>query len=248
MDTNQKQGFLKKEKSKEQKLITGLLAALILTIVLVVGLIVVIVYWGMTETVLVGNDASNAKVSDQTQESDGDDGQMENLTEKDGFLLEVDQRGDYRFINEREGYELTIPGEMTMEISLNELCSSFGNEKMSVEIYMQRCESAEDMESYIHYSDTFLENGEDHTPVLKEIIEVAGYAAHLTQWSRPSLKDIEGDKPHYICLDIMPGGNQVCTLLFKSTASFKDEFLSIAETIRFSNESEATSGSAISVF
>ena len=249
MSKNQNKNDLKNEKSQGQTIVSGLAQGMILLILLLIALISVVFYWAMTEEKSLGGsmeaDALAAQAQRQGEGAGLENEGMEDSIEIEGFRLETDRQGNHLFVNEREGYELTIPEDLMKKISLGDLCSSFGNEGMTLEIYMEHCKSDEEAASYIHYSDSFLENGQDHTPELRKEMEVAGYTAHFTQWSRPVLKAIEGDKPYYVCLDILPGGNRVCTLLFRSAKPFRDEFLSIARSIRFEGGDYSVSGSGI---
>jgi mannan endo-1,4-beta-mannosidase len=127
------------------------------------------------------------------------------------------------FSNKVDGYSVLLPD--TMKVTETE----FADYRMVLEDNLKRIEiyrqpiSEEDLsaDTYISYSNGFLKNTEDHKLEFQEYMEVNGYKVVFTQWSRDKVLNIENDKNHYACIDIITKDN-VYTFLIKSQIRLED--------------------------
>lgn len=108
------------------------------------------------------------------------------------------------------------------------------NQNLKIEIYRQEVQTATDsgIDSYINYSNKFIENDIDHKKENEDYFIINGRNVYMLQWSREPLKHVENDKNFYASIDVSTGENEVITFLFKSNASFQEgEYLDMVKSL-----------------
>lgn len=130
------------------------------------------------------------------------------------------------FINRVDGYSIRIPKKMDVDMSLSGIRAVLENEGLRIEIYRQQMDERQNggVQSYVNYSNLFLENKVDHKLERKEKISLNGEKeAYLLKWSRKALSRVENDECFYTSIDVPLGKDEVMTFLFKSSAALDDQ-------------------------
>ncbi|MDD4564002.1 MAG: glycosyl hydrolase [Eubacteriales bacterium] len=128
------------------------------------------------------------------------------------------------FSNQVDGYGVLLPDTMRVtETRLADYRMALEDDLRRLEIYKQPISPKEDFsaETYVTYSNGFLQNTVDHKLEFQQKTKVNGYKVVITQWSRNKALNIENDKNHYACIDIITKDN-VYTFLIKSQTRLED--------------------------
>ncbi|MEG2199794.1 MAG: glycosyl hydrolase, partial [Anaerovorax sp.] len=128
-----------------------------------------------------------------------------------------------QFSNHVDGYTVAIPKEFGVDRSNHEIVTVLGDSNWQMAVYKQELSTDVKPESYIQYSNQFIENRVDHKKEREETLWINGHEVHLLQWSREALPSVAQDKNHYAVCDIIINDWLVYTLSFKSTESFGAE-------------------------
>lgn len=136
--------------------------------------------------------------------------------------------------NTIDGYCLEVPEAWLSKDILTSVSTQFFDEHISLTIYAQPCETAEDKLVYVGYSNRFLENQQDFTVTGQETILIGDYSTTLSRWSRRPLSRVKQDKYNYACFDIYAGTAYIYTLFFKydDAVDYETEILPIAKSFR----------------
>lgn len=121
--------------------------------------------------------------------------------------------------NRREGYRITLPESVSAVISYSELGVEINEENCEYRIYMENFADKNQLDSYLSYSNRFLENTKDHKESYVETDNSGKYPMQITCWSRETLGSIEDDMNNYVCADAVIGDFQVCTVFARSSES-----------------------------
>lgn len=126
------------------------------------------------------------------------------------------------FLNQVDGYGISLPESMKVAESTSaDIRMVLEDEHVRIEIYKQPLAEKEiSADTYISYSNGFLQNTDDHRLELRKKLKVNGYNAAVTQWSRDKLKNVSDDRNHYACIDII-SGEFVYTFFIKSAEPFR---------------------------
>lgn len=111
-----------------------------------------------------------------------------------------------------DGYKFSIPAGFKVDEEFYPDAVRFISDATIIEIYTEQCNSKEDVESYINYTNqAILQNEIDYF----DVIEIKKTGNTVLLWSRQKLSKIENDKNHYLKIDI-PKNGKVYTILVKS--------------------------------
>ena len=131
------------------------------------------------------------------------------------FVEELNDSAN-RFVNQVDGYSISIPKEMkVVDMSLPGIRSVLEDEHRKIEIYKEIFDNGLSGYTYVNYSNRFLANRSDHRHVSRQQLNRNGRSLNVVQWSREKLENLKNDKNYYACVDIMEE-NAVYTFFFKS--------------------------------
>lgn len=155
------------------------------------------------------------------------------------FSIETNKQGQRCFINHGNGYTVAIPDDFEV-IDMGDATyrSTLANSTMRLDIFTQTLDHKEPTaETYLNYSNKFLENTKEFTKTLDETITTEKRTTHLLTWNRRALSKITNDCQYYAAIDAIEG-NRVITLQFAApTPIKKDTLLTYAESLVFSEPS-----------
>lgn len=161
--------------------------------------------------------------------------------EKATYALQLVDDNRNLFLNKVDGYTIQIPRNMKADMSFSNIRALLGNENLSIEIYRQEFDktSGSGIESYINYSNLFLNNQIDHRKELEGKININGRVISFLQWSRRPLARIENDKCHYASIEVPIGKQEVMTILFKSNKKYENKnYLDIVRSLKIIEKTE----------
>lgn len=141
-----------------------------------------------------------------------------NTATADSGIYYVEELNSFenRFVNQVDGYGISIPKEMrVVDMSFPGIRSVLEDEHRRVEIYKELTDQGVPGEIYINYSNRFLTKQSDHLRARSEKLFWKGMKLHVAQWSREKLIKLDDDKNYYACIDIMTK-EAVYTFFFKS--------------------------------
>ena len=121
-----------------------------------------------------------------------------------------------RFRNRVDGYSIAVPRGMKADMSRGDLCAVLTDETTRMEIYRQPTPTPKEQESYIYYSNGFMDNKIDHKVSVNELREFGKNNALVTAWERKPVSAIPKDYNHYLSFDILMKENTF-SVLIKST-------------------------------
>lgn len=149
----------------------------------------------------------------------------EQKKEQATFTLEKEGFNHLVFTNKVDGYSITVPKNMDVDMSFSNIRAVLENEELRIEIYRQKIEntSGSGITSYTNYSNQFIENDIDHRQEYKGSVKLDNRRVSVLQWSRDPLKYVENDRCHYASVDVPLGKREVVTFLFKSSKPFTEE-------------------------
>ena len=130
-------------------------------------------------------------------------------------------QGKQKFTNLVDGYSIVTPN-MKADMSLSDVCVTFTDNFRSIRIFKEVFDSVAERNSYLNYSNKFLENTTDHQLVKKESFSEGEREYHILQWSRKQLSGIRNDKNYYTCIDVCEGA-RCYTIFFASSKPFLQE-------------------------
>lgn len=162
-----------------------------------------------------------------------------NATENGLFSIEATDQGKQRFINHGNGYTLIIPDDFDV-IDMGDATyrCTLGNNTTRLEIFTQTLDPKTiSPETYLNYSNKFLENTEEFSKTVDKTIETEQRTTHLLGWDRRSLSKIENDRNHYAIIDAIEGNHVITLQLSSQTPIHTDDLLSYAESLVFSKPS-----------
>ena len=133
--------------------------------------------------------------------------------------LEDANDGWQRYQDYANGYALSVPAGMNLDISLSAVRTVFQTPAHKIEIYRDDLRhTGSTVSEYMEYGNRFLHNTKDHELLQDSYItDDAGRLVHILQWQRRSLKAVPQDRNHYYCAEIATGSSEVYTILIKST-------------------------------
>ncbi len=155
--------------------------------------------------------------------------------EKGTYILAGIGGGKNLFTNKVDGYTVEIPSDMKADMRFSNVRAVLEGEELKIEIYRQELENAGGVgtESYINYSNLFINNRIDHNKELKGKTEAGGRSVSYLQWSRRALNKIENDKCHYASVEVPLSDREVLTFLFKSSRKFENKsYLDIVGSLK----------------
>ncbi|MEG1584603.1 MAG: hypothetical protein RR361_06090, partial [Anaerovorax sp.] len=88
-----------------------------------------------------------------------------------------------QFSNHVDGYTVAIPKEFGVDRSNHEIVTVLGDSNWQMAVYKQELSTDVKPESYIQYSNQFIENRVDHKKEREETLWINGHEVHLLQWS-----------------------------------------------------------------
>lgn len=142
------------------------------------------------------------------------------------------------FINKVDGYSVQIPKNMKVDMSFSNIRTVLESEDLTIEVYRQEVTTGAGIESYISYSNQFINNRIDHYKEMEGKEQINGRTVSFLQWSRRHLAKIENDKCYYASVDVSISTQEVITFLFKSNQKY--ERLSYLDLIRTMELTEKT--------
>ncbi|WP_051280694.1 glycoside hydrolase family 26 protein [Anaerovorax odorimutans] len=145
-----------------------------------------------------------------------------NIEEQYYAIKEVNQHVNL-FTNFIDGYSILIPDDLKVYMDSAGIRTVLKNDNMQIEIYKEDLKEGVSPETYINYSNKFLENTVDHKKEYEQDLIMAGYNTHVVKWSRNKLSKVENDKNYYASLDMKISNKVVFTFLFKSEKPFYSE-------------------------
>lgn len=148
-------------------------------------------------------------------------------------ITEIDGKNSL-FTNKVDGYTIAIPGDMEIDMRFSNIRAVSENENLKIEIYRQTIENKAgcDIESYVNYSNQFINNNIDHYKELEGKTKIDGREVSYLQWSRRSLGKIKNDRCYYASVDVSLSEQEVITILFKSNLKFENKsYLDIARSL-----------------
>lgn len=134
-------------------------------------------------------------------------------------LVETDK--GLEFSNYVDGYSIIIPDKMKSDMSMADVCAFFTDGIRTLRIFKESFDTESERESYLSYSNYFLENTLDHKIEVSETSKKGRYTIRTIQWSRKPLKKIKNDKCNYALIDIIYG-KRVYTFFFTSSKKFAE--------------------------
>lgn len=144
------------------------------------------------------------------------------------------------FVNRVDGYSIRVPQNLNVDMSFAGIRAVLTSKELQLEIYRQPIDLKHGggIESYINYSNLFLQNRVDHKLERKEKINLGGYQdVSLLKWSRKALRRVPDDKCFYVSIDIPISKDEVLTFLFKSSKALDEEsYLAIAGSLELTEK------------
>jgi len=137
-----------------------------------------------------------------------------------------------RFTNHVDGYSLAVGADLAVDMSYAGVGAALENDRLRLEIYRQDLSQC-GWTGYLNYSNGFLKNQVDHHLDHQGYSSISGRQAYITAWHRKKLARAEGDKNHYVTLDILNRGVAYSIFLKSDRADgLMEEALRLAESFR----------------
>lgn len=128
-------------------------------------------------------------------------------------LVSSEGGGSATFYNYVDGYSLSVPSDIAVDMSYSAVGSFLENSSLKIEIYKQPIGGI-GKSVYMNYSNKFIYNSGDHRVEFNGTQPIAGREVHLLSWSRAKLERIENDKNYYLTIEI-PQDSFVYTVFMK---------------------------------
>lgn len=139
------------------------------------------------------------------------------------------------FTNNAGGYSLNVPsglsvcdmGDATYRSTLESADAS-----TRLEIFTQTLTDDVGADTFLNYSNRFLENTWDFTTTYNQAIDdtIGGRTTHILTWERRALARVEDDRNYYGILDIIEGKNVYSFLLTSQSPVSADTLRAMAES------------------
>lgn len=137
------------------------------------------------------------------------------VRETNQFII-ADGGAYQKFTNLVDGYSISVDKGAVVDMSMSEVCTVLETQDKRIEIYKQPITGNVSRQSYINYSNGFLDNRIDHKNINKSTKTIRGINVTITEWSRDKLARVENDKNHYASIEI-PVGGYVYSIFVKSS-------------------------------
>lgn len=125
---------------------------------------------------------------------------------------------DSKFVNSSGGYILSVPKGFQLDKDFLPHTARLVSDDCVIEIYSQPCNGAEEITSYINYTNrAVVSNNIDYS----NVNEINDSVRTVLIWERKKLLQIKNDKNHYLKIDI-PQNGRVYTILVKSSGKISD--------------------------
>ena len=163
------------------------------------------------------------------------DAERERSEERSTYSIAAVDSDHNLFTNKVDGYSIRVPKKMKVDMSFAGVRAVLENENAKIEIYRQQLDPAkgEGIESYINYSNLFLNNQVDHKLERREKISLGEREAYFLKWSRKALSKVKDDKCFYVSIDIPLSQQEVLTIFFKSSSPIEDQScIEIAKSLK----------------
>ena len=135
-----------------------------------------------------------------------------------------------RFRNRVDGYSIAVTRGMKADMSRGDLCAVLTDETTRMEIYRQPTPTPKEQESYIYYSNGFMDNKIDHKVSVNELREFGKNNALVTAWERKPVSAIPKDYNHYLSFDILMEENTF-SVLIKSFSVIREIIFDVVERV-----------------
>lgn len=134
------------------------------------------------------------------------------------------------------GYQVRVPNNMQMDVSVSKVGTVFFTDNLKAEIYFDPHTS---FANYNYYSNLFLRNKKDHHLEYTEKSKISGYTSYTKKWSREKLSLVENDKNHYVRTLIYVPKRGVYTIFLKSSTPFGsyEEYMNIIKSFKITQKS-----------
>ena len=140
-------------------------------------------------------------------------------SEWDMGYVEAYSTGFQKFVSKIDGYSIIIPTSMTVDMSLSDVGAYFEDSHRTLRIFKETFKTIPERESYLEYSNRFIQNKTNHTVESDTTFSQGGYTYHVLQWTRSKLTKVKNDKNYYACVDVCIGA-RVYTFFFTSDQPF----------------------------
>ena len=132
-----------------------------------------------------------------------------------------------RFQNNFDGYRLSLPADLQLDLSMLKVRTLFASDQMSLEIYRQDTGKSFSVQDYVQYSNRAIRQNTSRFHIVADrMLPGCAYPCTYLEWYRDPLARIPDDKYHYYKADIAKG-KVVYTLFFKSQVPIQDTVLSV---------------------
>jgi hypothetical protein len=158
----------------------------------------------------------------------------ESMEQNKTYLLTELGSDQNLFTNRADGYTVIIPADLAVDMRFSNIRAVLESDKLKLEIYRQEIDQTDKtgVESYINYSNLFINNSIDHYKELEGSVMINGRKVSFLQWSRRALERIENDKCHYASVEVPISEMEVITFLFKSCRKFQNScYLDIVKSL-----------------
>ncbi|MDD3169160.1 MAG: glycosyl hydrolase, partial [Eubacteriales bacterium] len=133
-----------------------------------------------------------------------------------------------------DGYSIQIPGDMKADMRFSNIRAVLENKNLKLEIYRQVIENTtgSSIESYVNYSNLFMDNEIDHFIQRQGTAKINGRTASYLEWSRSALARVVNDKCYYASVEVPLSEQEVITFLFKCSQKFENKnYLDMIRTL-----------------
>ncbi|HWQ78327.1 MAG TPA: glycosyl hydrolase [Anaerovoracaceae bacterium] len=159
--------------------------------------------------------------------------------QKETYTVAELDGGTSLFSNQVDGYAIQIPGGMEADMRYSNIRAVLENESLRIEIYRQEIKdtTGSGINSYINYSNRFIDNDADHDKELEGKLKIRDWTASFLQWSRRALAKVENDKRHYASVEVPLSEREVITFLFKSSQPFVNKsYLDVVRSLTLADK------------
>lgn len=162
-----------------------------------------------------------------------------NAAENGLFSIETTAQGQRLFKNNGNGYEVAIPDNVEV-IDMGDATyrSTLASDTMRLEIFTQTLNNKDiTADTYLGYSNKFLENTQEFTKRFDETIETETRTTHLLAWDRRALSGITNDRNHCAAIDVVEGDRVISLQLTAQAPLTKETLLTYADSLVFTKPS-----------
>lgn len=159
----------------------------------------------------------------------------EKQLEKATYILAAIGSQKNLFTNKVDGYTIEVPADMKADMNYSNIRAVLENQDLRLEIYRQDVGNATGagIESYINYSNQFINNNIDHFKELEGNVRIDGRRISYLQWSRSPLSRVENDRCYYASVEVRLSGSEVLSFFFKSSKKFENKaYLDVIRSLK----------------